>query len=139
MPGRIRRELHALKTAEPGTRFQEGYERTHVHNHALRIGLIVLGFALMVTAAVTFFLPGPNFVLVLAGLALVGGQSQTVAKWMDRGEVAGRRWHEDVWEPYPHKRALLGTVAIIALAAIAAALWIAWGQGWIPGVDARDS
>lgn len=133
MANRFSRELRELRDAEPGTRFEEGFERTRVDNHVLRTFLVVLGFGLMITAAVTFWVPGPNFVLVLAGLGLVGGQSLIVARLMDRGEVAARRWHHERWEPYPHK----GRVKVLGAALFASAVgllgWLAYEQGWLPG------
>lgn len=132
---RIRRELHHVRRAEPGTRFEEGYERTRVRNHVGRLALIVLGVTLMIAAAATFLLPGPNVVIVLAGLLLVAGQSRTIARWLDRLEVASRRWHEQVWTPYPHKRAVQVTgIVVVAVAALGIG-WYAWRQGWIPWLD----
>ncbi|MCW2920205.1 MAG: hypothetical protein JWL76_79 [Thermoleophilia bacterium] len=128
----IRNELKQLRAAPPGRRFETGYERTKVDNRVLRISLIALGFALMVTAAVTFWVPGPNFVLVLAGLALVGGQSRTVAKLIDRGEVAGRRWNQERWDPYPHKKRAITIIWIVVIALLAGAVWLAHRQGWLP-------
>lgn len=132
MAGRIRQEFEALKAAPPGRRFESGYERTHVRNRVLRLALVVLGVVLMVAAAVTFFLPGPNFVLVFAGLALVGGQSRHVARAMDRGEVGWRRWHSTVWEPYQHKRALGATAVVVVAAAAVGLYWLAGEHGWLP-------
>lgn len=129
----IKREVEELKAAEPGERFVSGYERTHVRNRLLRLVLIAVGFTLMFAAAATFWLPGPNFVLVLAGLALVGGQAKFVARAMDRGEVTGRRWNERVWEPYPHKRLLLTGITLLVLVAIALLGWLADERGWLPG------
>ena len=128
----IRNELKQLRHAEPGRRFENGYERTKVDNRVLRISLVVLGFTLMAAAAVTFWVPGPNFVLVLAGLALVGGQSRTVAKLLDRGEVRARRWNEERWDPYPHKKRAIAIIWIVVVAALAAAVWLAHRQGWLP-------
>ncbi|MCW2925051.1 MAG: hypothetical protein JWM98_2455 [Thermoleophilia bacterium] len=132
MANRFTRELRELRDAPPGTRFQEGNERTRVDNRALRVVLVVLGFALMVAAAVTFWVPGPNFVLVLAGLALVGGQSQTVARAMDRGEVRARRWNTEVWDPYPHKGRVRVLGALVFAAVVALLAWVAYRQGWLP-------
>ena len=129
----IRQELRKLRDAEPGERFEAGYERTKVDNRVLRTSLVVLGFVLMVTAAVTFWVPGPNFVLVLAGLALVGGQSRTVAKLMDRGEVAVRRWNDEHWDPYPHKKPVVALLWLAFAAAVVGLLLLADAQGWLPG------
>jgi hypothetical protein len=132
---RIRTELRLLRDDEPGERFQSGFARTHVRNYALRMFLVSLGVALMLAAAATFWLPGPNFVLVLAGLALVGGQSRLVARGMDHLEVTARRWNDDVWTPYERKGALLGALAITGAILIALAAWYAWQRGWIPFVS----
>lgn len=134
---RVKHEFHRMRRARPGERFAQSYERTHVRNHALRIGLIVVGFVLMVAAAVTFWLPGPNFVLVFIGLALIGGQSARVARWMDSGEVTARRWNDEHWDPYPHKRAALGGAWLVGAAAVVGAAWFAHGHGWLPGWSER--
>jgi hypothetical protein len=132
MKARLKQAIDTLKEAAPGERFEGVYDRAHVRNYALRIAFIIVGLLLMVASAVTFWLPGPNFVLVLAGLAIIGGQSQFVARTMDRIEVAGRRWHTETWLPYPHKHALVGTLAAVAIALIALAAWYAWHRGWVP-------
>jgi hypothetical protein len=132
---RIRRELHDVRHAEPGKRFEEGFERTRVRNHVGRIALIAIGVALMLAAAATFVLPGPNFILVLAGLVLVAGQSRTVARWLDRAELAARTWHRETWQPWPHKRALKVVGAVLGGLIGATIAWYAWQRGWIPGID----
>ncbi len=128
----FRDEMRQLKEAPPGRRFEDGYERTKVDNRVLRLSLVTLGFALMFAAAVTFWLPGPNFVLVLAGLALVGGQSRTVAKLMDRGEVTGRRWNDRYWDPYPHKKRAIAIIWSVVAIIVALVVWLAYEQGWLP-------
>lgn len=125
--------LRQVKEDEPGKRFVRAFEAHKIDNHAVRIAVVCLGVGLMLAAAVTFWLPGPNFVLVLAGLALVGAQSRTVAQWMDRGEVAGRRWHEEVWTPYPHKTGVKVAALLTIAVASALVIWFADERGWLPG------
>jgi len=132
MANRLTREMRELRAAEPGERFQAGYHRTKVDSRIMRVSLVVLGIALMVAAAVTFWLPGPNFVLVFAGLALVGGQSETVARVMDHGEVAARRWHSQRWKPYPHKTRAKAVIALIVATLVGLGVWFAADQGWLP-------
>lgn len=103
---RIRHELHLVRASKPGTRFEEGHERHRINNHFLRVMVIGLGCAVMIAAAITFWVPGPNFVVVLTSLILVAGQWRAVARRLDKGEVLARRWHARVWVPLPrwHKR-----------------------------------
>ena len=132
MASRIRRELRALRDDEPGARFENGYERTHMRNKVLRMVVLALGVVLMASAAVTFFLPGPNFVLVLAGLALIAGQSRTIARLVDRAEVAGRRWHEHVWLPYGHKAAAKVLAVLVVCSGAAATTWYLYSRDMVP-------
>lgn len=136
MFNRFRHELRDLRCAKPGNRFIDGHRRTRIDNHALRITLIIVGLMLMFSAAVTFWIPGPNFILVLAGLALVGGQSRLVALGLDRLEVTGRRWHDERWKPYQHKRAAIVSLAVIAALIVAVAGYAAWRHGLIPYLQA---
>lgn len=132
--GRIRNELRQVREAEPGTRFEATHERHRIRNHALRVTVIAIGCALMVLAAVTFWVPGPNFVIVLAALALVAGQWRLVARLLDRGEVAARSWHEHRWEPMPRWRKRLAVLGMwLAGACVAATMaYVSWRNGVFP-------
>jgi len=133
--GRFRRQLDHVRDAEPGTRFVGVFERSHVRNFALRIALLGVGFLLVVAAAVTFWLPGPNWVLVAAGLVIACGQSHFVARNLDRLELFARRMHDEHWVPYRHKRALLTSLALVGLVAAALLAWYAYRRHWIPFLD----
>lgn len=128
----LRAALDRIQEDEPGQRFVRAHERHKIDNYIVRMFVVGLGVAFMFAAAVTFWLPGPNFVLVFAGLAIVGAQSKLVAGWMDRGEVAGRRWNDEVWDPYPHKTAVKVGVVVLVAAGGAGFLWLAYEQGWLP-------
>lgn len=125
--------LQAIREDEPGRRFEAGHERHRIDNHVVRITLIVVGAVLLVSAAVTFWVPGPNFVIVLAGLALVATQWRLVARLMDRGELAARRWHVQRWMPYSHKRRATVLMATAGLLVVALLAWLATARGWLPG------
>ena len=128
----FRREIRELKESRPGTRFQRGHERHKVDNRVGRLVIICIGLGLALGGALTFWVPGPNFVIVLAGHAIVAAQRKGVARQLDRVEVAGRRWNEERWDPYPHKRRVivLGWLAFLALVALLG--WVAWRNGWLP-------
>lgn len=125
--------MHALREAEPGTRFQAAHERLRFRRAVVRVTLICVGVTLAVAGAVTFWLPGPNFVLVFAGIAIVAGQWKLVARGLDRLEVAGRRWNDEVWDPYPHKRRVKAIVAFLFVVAVVLVALLADRQGWLPG------
>lgn len=125
--------MRTLRTDPPGRRFRDGHERLRIDNRALRWLVLCVGFGLMVVAAVTFWLPGPNFVLVLAGLALISGQSRLVASGLDKLEVGSRRWNDEHWDPYPHKRAVITALVVLGLLLVAAVGWLAYERGWLPG------
>lgn len=128
----IRRELRELRESTPGSRFERGHERQRADKRVLRWGLIGLGVFLVFAGALTFWIPGPNFVIVLVGLALVAAQWRFVARQLDRGELTARRWNEERWVPYRHKRRVLvlGWVTLGAL--VATGVWVAHHQGWLP-------
>jgi hypothetical protein len=77
--------------------------------------------------------PGPNFVIVLLGLAIVAGQWRMAARALDRIEAALRRWNDEHWDPYPHKRRAIAIIWIVVVAVLAGAVWLAHRQGWLPG------
>jgi hypothetical protein len=133
----IRRELHAVRASEQGRRFEDAHERHRIDNHAVRVTVITAGCALMVAAAATFWVPGPNFVIVLLALVLVAGQWRLVARLLDRGEVWAVRWHDESWAPRPRwqKRIayflmwLAGALVGLAMA------YLSWRQGVLPLPD----
>lgn len=131
---RIRRELHRIRAEDPGERFERTHERHRIRNHALRITLITFGCVVMVLAAVTFWVPGPNFVIVLAGLALVAGQWRAAARMLDRGELAIRHWHQHTWEPMPRwrKRLALFVSWLVGACTAVALAYLSYRQGVLP-------
>lgn len=131
---RIRRELRTIGDDQPGRRFEATHERHRIRNHAVRFTVIGLGCTLMVVAATTFWVPGPNFVLVLAGLALVSGQWRMVAKLLDRGEVAARRWNDQTWDPMPRWRKRTILLVLWALGGLLALTlaYVSWRTGAMP-------
>jgi hypothetical protein len=135
----IRRELRALRESDPGSRFQGGHDRHRVGNHVGRLLLIGLGLALVLGGMLTFWLPGPQFVVILAGVAIIAAQWKAVASRLDRLEVWVRRWHDTRWEPYPHKRPVLAAIWIGVIAVVALVAWVAWSRdwlpAWLPGID----
>lgn len=130
---RIRDELRALRDALPGNRFQGGHDRHRVANRAIRFTLIVVGIGISLAGALTFWIPGPNFLVVLVGLAIVAAQWGFVARELDRLEVAARRWNQEAWHPYRHKRPVIVAAWLLFFSLVAVVGWLAWRHGWLPG------
>jgi hypothetical protein len=131
---RIRRALRNVRHAEPGERFESTHERHRIRNQPIRLTVIAFGLVLMAVAALTFWVPGPNFVLVLAGLALVAGQWRMVAKLLDRGEVAARRWHQDAWTTWPawRRRCIIIAIWLVGVSIAVTIAWFTWLGDAIP-------
>lgn len=130
----VRAALRRIRHDEPGRRFVAAHERLRISSSVLRIGTIALGIALMVAAAATFFLPGPNFVLVLAGLALIAGQWRAVAVLLDRAEVRGRRIRTERWETMSARRrhGAIGVAWLLFVVAVGLVGLGAWRLGLLP-------
>jgi hypothetical protein len=77
----------------PGRRFEEHYWRKRHAQRAgaKRVAWIAAGVLLLVLGLVFSVLPGPGFLFLLAGLALIAQESLPVARALDRLELAVRR------------------------------------------------
>jgi hypothetical protein len=126
--------LDQIRNDTPGVRFIHAHQRNRIHNPVLRVGAIFVGLALMVAAAVTFWLPGPNFVLVLAGLALVAAQWRLAARLLDWLELRGRAVKRVLWDQ--RSKAARHTIAFtlwtLFTAACLAAILGLWHLGLLP-------
>lgn len=82
----------------PGKRFSRRYERLRGNQDGLarRILRWFAAVVLIVVGVVLLPLPGPGFVPLGIGGALLAGESRGVADWLDRLELRGRalwaRW-----------------------------------------------
>lgn len=88
----LRSHWHEFRSARPGHRFRERYERARKRGHGmLRKWGLVAGGALLVLAGIVFLpLPGPGFVIIAAGGLLMAEVSKTVARGLDWLEVRVR-------------------------------------------------
>jgi hypothetical protein len=92
---RIRTSWRLFAGGRPGLRFRERYlllrrSRGHRGFHPVRLSYLVGGVALIISA---FFgwLPVLGWGTVVLGLAMIAGEVQPVARFMDRLEVKVRR------------------------------------------------
>ena len=89
---------------------------------------IALGVLLLVGGIALLFVPGPGLLVMLFGLGLLGGQSQHLARGLDRVEPPLRRIGRrmvGVW-----KRRSRGAQSAIVVVALLIACVVAYGA-WI--------
>ncbi|HEX8384644.1 MAG TPA: PGPGW domain-containing protein [Rubricoccaceae bacterium] len=122
----VKRQWREVRSGEPGSRFQDQYERRQKSGRSpVRKGAVVVA-GLVVLACGVFLLPapGPGFLVVAIGAALVAEESLVAARASDWTEVRLRRLASGalrVWgEASPVTRGLL---VLVALA-------LAGGAGW---------
>ena len=82
----LKREWRAFKHDEPGARFQHQHDRLQKQSKKLRVGLAAAGVVLTLGGIVLLFIPGPGLLVVVFGLALLAGLSNSLAKLLDRAE-----------------------------------------------------
>ena len=84
-----------LRSDPPGARFTQRYERLHRAERSVagRVARLGAGVVLVLLGVVFMPLPGPGFVPLALGGALLAGESLRIARWLDRTELRlrGRR------------------------------------------------
>ena len=88
------RRWHRFRAAPRGARFRAHNARMRKGRHALRTVLAVGGGLLLLAAGLAMLvLPGPGLLTGLVGAALIAGESQVVARWLDGLDLyAARAW-----------------------------------------------
>ena len=126
MFGKLKRTWDQLKDAPPGHRFQEHHHRCQAGRKGRwdlkRVSNVAGGVTLILIGLVLVPAPGPGWVIVGIGGAVLGGESRAVACFLDRVEVkargaAGRA--VEAWARVPAgSKALLGLLALTAAAGL---------------------
>ena len=95
MWGPIKKDWEALKASEPGHRFQDRYYRRHEKGSrwtkfrtpfVIGTGLVIIGFGVLL-----LLFPGPGWVTITLGLALIAGESLILARILDVLELMIRK------------------------------------------------
>lgn len=136
MRNTLKRRWVELRKLRPGERFQTRYRKAHEQRTNRHIGALVLVF---LGAAVAFaigvvlvFVPGPAVLFFLITGALLSGESMTVARWLDRGEVKARALFAIV-RGFWRRRSPVGKVAFLSALAVVAASCVAGGWMLLAG------
>jgi len=90
---KLKEQWRELRSAPPGKRFRLRYEKRSRErgSPAARIAWSALSVLLILAGIVALPLPGPGFVPIAIGLALLAQESAGVARFCDRAEVAIRK------------------------------------------------
>jgi hypothetical protein len=88
----MRDDWEAFRGARQGERFREHYRRLREHG-SLKLRIAALAVAAVLAAGGVFllFFPGPGLLLIAFALGLASGESQTLARGLDRAEPPVRR------------------------------------------------
>ena len=131
MKEKLKENWRHFKEGKPGYRFQDRYHR---NRHASRGWLsfriifnVVVGVALVLAGFFMVVAPGPGWLTVFLGLALLAGEMLLLARFLDRAEVGARklaRLVRDVWESLPTAGKAL--VVLLILACVATLGYVAY-------------
>jgi hypothetical protein len=127
----LKSDWRELERDSPGKRFQHRYERKHEGGRGGGSRLLTLSAGVLVFAAGLFFLPapGPGFLIVLLGAALLAQESLGAARLLDRAEILLQdlyAWAVRVWKG----ASLPGRIALAAVAALIVA-GLAWAAYFV--------
>jgi uncharacterized protein (TIGR02611 family) len=126
----VKTEIGRIRGAEPGQRFLQRQQR-HVASGVLRRSFAVTaGVFCLALGVVMIPFPGPGWITVALGIALLSGESRRIAGALDRLEIWGRRQIDTHWKPLRYKWIAWVFVILAALLAGALTLWV---TNWLRG------
>jgi hypothetical protein len=120
--GKAQRSWWHFKKSKPGDRFQVRYYRRQqsAPGRLITIFNIVVGSILVIFSAFFGWAPGPGLLTFLIGLALIGGEFLTIARFLDWSEVRLRKLAHlvgVVWRSSTIGKALIVLVALVLVVA----------------------
>ncbi len=120
--GKAQRSWWHFKKSKPGDRFQVRYYRRQqsAPGRLSTIFNIVVGSILVIFSAFFGWAPGPGLLTFLIGLALIGGEFLTIARFLDWSEVRLRKLAHlvgVVWRSSTIGKALIVLVALVLVVA----------------------
>ncbi len=120
--GKAQRSWWLFKKSKPGDRFQVRYYRRQqsAPGRLSMIFNIVVGSILVIFSAFFGWAPGPGLLTFLIGLALIGGEFLTIARFLDWSEVRLRKLAHlvgVVWRSSTIGKALIVLVALVLVVA----------------------
>jgi len=90
----LKKDWKIVRETQPGNRFQARYryrEYQSPSSRVKRVLKIIFGIALIPLGILLWFVPGPGWLVIFIGLALLAGSSKTLSRLLDRAELFIRR------------------------------------------------
>jgi len=134
---KLKKQWREFKASEPGSRFEDRYQKRKKQNKgklsAGKVGYIGLGILCTVAGLVLMPAPGPGSLLAVFGLAMLGSEFLFFARALDWAELRLRSaWKggKKLWKKLPlFGKFLVLLVAGAAAAAVGYGIFI-WWRGW---------
>lgn len=123
---RLKGNFRCIKEGEPGCRFLGCYKyKQQMRGRFGKVSKtldIVLGIAVIVVGLVMMPAPGPGWPIIAVGLALLAGEFESVARWLDRGELSARMFVRRVKRTWMTASVAVKSGLALVLASAAGAL-----------------
>ncbi len=102
---------------------------------AYRIGVALVGGAIVLLGLILVPLPGPGWAVVVAGLAVLASEFAWAHRLLRYVRRRLSEWASWVRRQPPFTRLVLGATVLLLMAA-AVLGWVAWRgvPGWVPGI-----
>lgn len=94
---------------------------------AIRYATVLVGLVVFLGGIVTLVTPGPAFILIPAGLAIMSLEFAWAARLLERSLVEADRAAERARRTTPRQRAITAALGTLAVAAAAAGVWY-WAE-----------
>ena len=107
-------------------RLEAQRERYHERSRIVRLAFVIAGFTLLLGGIAMLVLPGPAFVVIPIGLALLSLQFTWAERLLDRSLEEAAKAQQKAAETTPAQRVLSGIAVAAGAAALAA--WAYWGD-----------
>lgn len=128
----LREAWARFKEGRAGHRFQAEYHRSHRQGNPpwVRVGWLALGTGLVAIGAIALPAPGPGWLIIGVGGALVARQSLGVARFLDSAEVRGRQLWSALSSRWKASSRMAKAITVLGLLAAFFAI-TAFGYWWI--------
>jgi hypothetical protein len=91
MLGRLKASWKRFKQREPGERFQAFHRRQKDRPPAVKAAFLAIAMLSLAAGVVLTLIPGPAILFFALSGALLATQSLWIARWLDKGEIWGRK------------------------------------------------
>jgi len=98
----LKKNWDIFKQSEPGKRFKDRYHRRSEKRHRdskIKVLLnISIGIVIIIIGMIFWFIPGPGWLMIFIGAAIIAGESIITARFLDYIEVKIRELRNAVKE-----------------------------------------